>query len=60
MAVADVYDALRSNRPYKRAYSHQKALTIINQDSGTHFDPLVVSAFMKQEEKIEGFSKKMT
>jgi putative two-component system response regulator len=60
LAVADVYDALISSRPYKRAYNHQKALNIINQDSGTHFDPLVVTAFMKQEEKIEGISKQMT
>jgi HD-GYP domain-containing protein (c-di-GMP phosphodiesterase class II) len=57
MAVADVYDALRSNRPYKRAYSHQKALNIITQEAGTHFDPLVVKALLKQEKKIEAFSK---
>jgi len=60
MAVADVYDALRSNRPYKGAYSHQKALNIITQESGTHFDPMVVTALIKQEEKIEVYSQEMT
>jgi len=60
LAVADVYDALISSRPYKQAYNHQKTLMIINQDSGTHFDPLVLTAFMKQEEKIEAVSKLMT
>ena len=60
LAVADVYDALISSRPYKGPYNHQKALDIINQDSGTHFDPLVVTAFMIQREKIEGISSQMT
>ncbi len=60
MAVADVYDALRSNRPYKGAYSHQKALNIITQELGTHFDPMVVTALIKQEEKIEVYSQEMT
>ncbi len=44
-AVADVYDALRSVRPYKAAFSHEKAVGIIQGDAGTHFDPGVVEAF---------------
>lgn len=39
MAVADVYDALVSARPYKEPFSHEEALNIILKDSGTHFDP---------------------
>jgi putative two-component system response regulator len=45
MAVADVYDALICKRVYKPAFSHEKAAEIINNDSGTHFDPEVVRAF---------------
>ncbi|MCL2565857.1 MAG: response regulator [Defluviitaleaceae bacterium] len=39
MAVADVYDALVSERPYKAPMSHEEAFEIILKDSGTHFDP---------------------
>ena len=39
MAVADVYDALVSERPYKKAFSHEESIAIIMKDSGTHFDP---------------------
>ena len=45
MAVVDVYDALISARPYKKPYSHERALEIIMQDSGKHFDPKVAEAF---------------
>ena len=46
MAVADVYDALISRRVYKPAYSHARATEIIVEGSGSHFDPVVVDAFM--------------
>lgn len=39
MAIADVYDALRSERPYKESFDHVKSLEIIFKESGTHFDP---------------------
>lgn len=42
MAIADVYDALISERPYKKAFSHETALNIIREDAGTHFDPTLV------------------
>jgi response regulator RpfG family c-di-GMP phosphodiesterase len=48
-ALADVYDALTSVRPYKKAFSHEKAMRIILEDSGTHFDPDIVQAFVSQE-----------
>jgi putative two-component system response regulator len=44
MAVADVYDALISVRPYKQAMSHTEALAFIRAGSGSHFDPRVVQA----------------
>jgi putative two-component system response regulator len=45
MAIADVYDALVSERPYKKAYTHEKAVEIILAESGTHFDPAIITAF---------------
>ena len=45
VAVADVFDALASNRPYKRAWSFQDALNYIQSESGRHFDPVCVRAF---------------
>ncbi|OPZ85823.1 MAG: Cyclic di-GMP phosphodiesterase response regulator RpfG [Firmicutes bacterium ADurb.Bin419] len=45
-AVADAYDTIVSKRPYKKAYSHEEAVRRIHRDSGTHFDPEVVEAFM--------------
>jgi response regulator RpfG family c-di-GMP phosphodiesterase len=45
-AVADAYDAIRSDRPYRAGQSHQVACDEITAQSGTHFDPKVVKAFM--------------
>lgn len=45
MAVADVYDALRSRRCYKPPFSHEASAEVIAQGRGTHFDPAVVLAF---------------
>ena len=45
VAVADVFDALVSVRPYKGAYTAKEAYEIILEESGTHFDPSVVEAF---------------
>jgi putative two-component system response regulator len=45
MAVADVYDAVASNRVYRPPMSHLEAAHTIRQGCGTHFDPLVVAAF---------------
>jgi len=45
-AIVDVYDALTSNRPYRAAWTRQRAIEYIEQQSGTHFDPRVVAAFL--------------
>jgi putative two-component system response regulator len=45
MAIADVYDALVSERPYKKPFTHEKAVEIIIGDSGTHFDPALIEIF---------------
>ncbi len=46
-AVVDVWDALCSDRPYRRAWSREKALEYLTENSGTHFDPAVVNAFKR-------------
>ena len=59
-AVADVYDALTSVRPYKKALPHTKAVEIIVEGSGSHFDPEIVDAFLTQEkmfDKIRNYLK---
>ena len=53
MALADVYDALRSRRHYKEPFSHEKALTIIREENGSHFDPSVAAAFLTCEKDFE-------
>jgi diguanylate cyclase (GGDEF)-like protein len=47
VAVADVYQALVSDRPYRKAYSEKEALDIIREGSGTQFDPEIVDVFMQ-------------
>lgn len=49
MAVADVFDALTSKRCYKDAMPVEKAYAIIREESGTHFDPVVAIAFLRQQ-----------
>lgn len=49
-AIVDVWDALTSDRPYRRAWSKAKALAYIREQSGRHFDPAVVSAFINMAE----------
>lgn len=46
-AVVDVFDALTSDRPYRPAWTVEKALAYIREQSGWHFDPLVVEAFLR-------------
>jgi putative two-component system response regulator len=48
MAVADVYDALISRRPYKEPIDHDVALSMVRQGSGSHFDPTIVQALMAE------------
>jgi len=64
MALADVYDALISERIYKEAFSHEKARGIIVEGKGVHFDPDVVNAFLELEtvfqEIAQNFSRAKT
>jgi HD-GYP domain-containing protein (c-di-GMP phosphodiesterase class II) len=46
IAIADVYQALTSNRPYRKAFPKRKALQIIKEGAGTQFDPRIVATFL--------------
>lgn len=52
VALADVFDALTSERPYKEAFSIEESNRIIAEESGKHFDPVVVKAFFSIQEEI--------
>ncbi|MDR2532727.1 MAG: response regulator [Oscillospiraceae bacterium] len=56
IALADVYDALTSERPYKNAFSHEESASIIENDSGKHFDPHLVKIFNKYEKDFENIT----
>lgn len=56
MAVADVYDALISKRPYKEAFPHEQAMEIIRAGRGSHFDPNMVDAFCAIEQDIQAIA----
>lgn len=49
-AVADVFDALSSQRPYKKAFPVDECFRILNEGRGTHFDPEVLDAFLKRRD----------
>ncbi|MCL2019637.1 MAG: response regulator [Oscillospiraceae bacterium] len=53
MAIVDVYDALVSERPYKKAFSHEEAKETIINSSGSHFDPTLVEIFIEYAEEFE-------
>ena len=56
VAVADVYDALTSERPYKRAWSREDALKHIRNNSGSHFDPVCVQAFFQNLDAVDAIA----
>jgi putative two-component system response regulator len=56
MAIADVYDALVSARPYKNALSHEEAVCTITDSKGTHFDPSLVDIFLSVSDKFKEIS----
>ncbi|MCU0105647.1 response regulator [Acholeplasma vituli] len=53
VALADVFDALITERYYKPKYSFEESKKIILESSGSHFDPIIVEAFLKQEEAFK-------
>ena len=56
MAIADVYDALVSERPYRKSLTHEEAVGIIKSNRGTHFDPAIVDVFLEIADRFEEIS----
>lgn len=53
MAIPDVYDALVSDRPYKKAFTHEESVDIISNSRATHFDPALVDIFLGISDKFK-------
>ena len=60
MALADAYDAIRSKRQYKPAKPHDEALRIITADSGSHFDPQIVTSFQDVAAEFAAIAEEMS
>lgn len=56
-ALADVFDALTSERPYKHAWTIEAAVELIKENSGKHFDPVLVDVFLRELPRIEAIKK---
>ncbi len=59
LALADVYDALTTARPYKQAWTHAQALEWIVGQSGRHFDPALVDCFVKHAEQADAIRARL-
>ena len=59
-AIADVFDALTSERPYKKPWSVDDALRLMDEQRGKHFDPSLVDAFMQSLPEILAFKERCT
>ena len=57
-AIVDVWDALLSDRPYRKAWTQEKTLEYIKSESGSHFDPMVVDAFMQIQQSEQRKKRK--
>ena len=60
MAIVDVYDALTSERPYKRAISSEESVEIIMGGAGKHFDPLIANAFYEMKDQFKEATLKLS
>ncbi len=59
MSLADVYDALRSKRCYKKAISHEETCLIIKREKGKQFDPVIIDAFLRLEQEFLEISENL-
>lgn len=59
VAIADVYDALTSDRPYKKAFSHEESVRIIMESSGTQFDPYLIRIFEQHKDVFYQISERI-
>lgn len=59
VALVDVFDALTSERPYKKAFTFEETISIIKKDSGEHFDEVIVEKIMAHLDEFEALYKKL-
>jgi len=59
MAIVDVYDALVSERPYKKAFSDEEAVKIIMENAGTHYDPNIADVFYKSKDHFKAVKQEI-
>ena len=52
VAIADVFDALTSERPYKRAFSVDESVSIMSEERGKHFDPDLLDIFLSLTDEV--------
>ncbi len=57
-AVADVFDALTSVRPYKKAWTFEDARALLREGSGAHFDPEAVRVFLEAADEVVAISQR--
>ncbi len=60
VAVADVFDALTSDRPYKKAWSIERATQLMQESAGKHFDPACIDAFFTDFDKVLAIKNKFS
>jgi putative two-component system response regulator len=60
VAVADVFDALTSERPYKKAWPVDDAVKFMHENSGSHFDPVCIEAFFRNWDEIMAIKNRFT
>ncbi len=60
VALCDVYDAVTSDRVYKKAWSHEKAVELIKDSSGTHFDPVITDTFLKIKNQFRAIKEDLS
>lgn len=58
--TVEVYDALRSERPYKKAFSYEETVMIIKKDLCSHFDPDIVEAFLRIQDQFDAIYNSMS
>jgi putative two-component system response regulator len=59
LAIADVYDALTSRRPYKEPWLHAEAVRWIAEAAGSHFDPRCVRVFVRRNQEVDAVRQRL-
>jgi HD-GYP domain-containing protein (c-di-GMP phosphodiesterase class II) len=58
-AIVDAFDAITTQRPYRRPQELERALAILEQDSGSHFDPVLLAPFIEMAPQLHGIVSKL-